>query len=569
MGTRPFAIVRISTIVALGVALMAQKNSANDGRRIFVVAVRDSSLFTMCPSAKQQQVRSNRLIRSGDQLIRTPDGAPLILPAQVHPQLGPTLQPPHPDWLDLPPTTPGLCPSGRIDADLRQQIEKELSNRKEYTLVDSAERAELVFLAEGCYNPQASTSGARGARGAGKGPPTQDFLMVAMAIAAPADVYRQYPANSEVLLKASIWEGAESFKLHLSDRGRRQPYSDPASIRSLVKSFIGRKKPNSRFPPLCAVFTSPIPTSTETAQSLPGAGERSPSILPGSAPGIASGNRVYKIDVELVTVPVIARDPQHRYVPDLTEQDFHVFENGVEQRIDRIVPVDAPFDVALMLDTSNSTIIKHEEIQKAALAFVEALRPADRVMIISFGSSINLHCEFTGNRDLLRLAITRTQVMGNTRLYDAVDLVMTGRLSRLQGRKAIVLYTDGFDTQSSLASDTSTLARAQESDVLVYVIRYDTKPPDISRQAAARGLDYLHGLSNSSGGRLFNASSVRSLRAALAEIADELRHQYAICYYPSERPGDGSFRLLRVTVDKPNVILRARTGYRAAAAPRR
>jgi VWFA-related protein len=568
MGTRLIAIVRISTIVVLGFALIAQKSNAGAGRRIFVVAVHDSSLFTMCPSAKQQEEWRNLSTRPGDQFIRTPDGSPLALPLQIHPQLGPTLQPLHPDWLDLPSTAPDLCPSGRIDTDLKQKIEKEFSNRKEYTLVDSPEKAELVFLAEGRYAHQISRSGARDPERARAGPPMQNFLTVAMAIVVPADVYRQYPANSEMLLKARLWEGAEAYKLHMEGLGR-QVYSDPASIRSLVKPFIDQKKRKSKFPPLCAVFTSSTSTSTGPTQSLPKAGERSQPIPAASPPGVTSGNRVYKINVELVTVPVIARDPQGRYVPDLTEKDFHVFENDVEQQIDRIVPVDAPFDVALMLDTSNSTIFKHEEIQSAALAFVDALRLADRLMIVSFGSSINLDCDFTSDRDLLRLAITRTQVRGNTRLYDAVDLVMTERLSRVQGRKAIVLFTDGLDTQSSLASDTSTLARAQKSDVLVYVIRYDTRPPDVTRQAAARASEYLHGLSDSSGGRLFNASTVRGLRGALAEIADELRHQYALCYYPSERTSDGSFRLLRVTVDKPNVKLRARTGYRAVAAPRK
>ena len=557
MGKRLFAIACIFITAESRFGLIVQKPDAGAGHRIFVVAVHDSSLFTMCPSARQQE---NRPVRLGTQLIRTPAGYPLSLPRQVHPQLGPPLLRTRPDWLDLPGTAADLCLSGRVDADLKQKIEKEIANRKEYTLVDSQEQAELVFLAEGIYPGQVSGSAARGREFTRAQQQLQNVLMTAMAIVVPAEVYRQYPANGEMLLKASLWEGAEARKVDLSagrqtSNGAFYPRIEPASIKSLVKAFLDEKK--SKFPPLCSVFPSSDPTP-----SLRDAGERLQPVTAAIPPGGASGI-TYKIDVELVTVPVIARDPQGRYVPGLTEKDFHVFENDVEQRIDRVVPVEAPFDVALMLDSSNSTIRRHEEIQNAALAFMNALRPADRLMVVSFWNLIEVDCELTSNRDLLRLAITRTQAGGNTRLYDALDRVMAERMSRLPGRKAIVLFTDGFDTQSSLASPASTLARAQKSDVLIYVIRYDTQPTDLSRQALAFGAEYLRSLSESSGGRLYNASNVRGLRGAFAEIAEELRHQYALCYYPSERTGDGSLRRLRVTVDRSDVRLRTRTGYRA------
>ena len=491
-------------IILLGLTLLAQvaqKTDAGHLPRILVVAVHDSFLFTMCPSARQQVTGRPLPSRAGTQAVRSPDGTLLTLPMQVRPQLGPTSQRMRPEWFDLPGNTPGLCPSGWADTDLRRNLEKELSNQKGYVIADSLENADLVFLVEGLYIPAMRQAG-RGNGRARVGPPAP-MLAVASAIVVAADVYRRNPADSEALLRAEHWEGAEAYRFSPSARGE-QPKLVPVSLRRLVAQFVDSKHQKSRLPSLCPVYPSPSSLHLDPAPRSPGAGERSRPVT--------ATDRVFHIDVELVMVPVIARTAQGRYVPDLTEGDFHVFENDIEQQIDRVVPEDAPFDVALLLDLSNSTLFKHEDIRNAALAFVEALRPADRVMIVSFSSSINLDSELAGDRTQLRRVIAQNHVVGKTRLYDAVDLVITEQLSRLKGRKAIVLFTDGIDTQSWMASAAGSLARVQESDVLVYVIRYDTKPPDVTRQAIARAAEYLQDLSNYSGGRLFAASTVRSLR---------------------------------------------------------
>lgn len=316
------------------------------------------------------------------------------------------------------------------------------------------------------------------------------------------------------------------------------------------------------------------PSSGPDSGAQPGApalkaGERgllgAPS-QPAKAPG--TGNAI-RVNVSLVTVPVVASDVNGQFVPDLTRGNFQLFENGRQQRIDRVIPEAEPFHVALILDVSNSTYLKHVDIQTAALEFVQALRPDDRVMVLSFGSRVSLDSEFTTDRNQLRDAIVRTRVFGGTRLYDAVDLAVTERFNRIQGRKAVVLFTDGVDTLSRLATSASTLVRIEESDVLVYVIQYDTER-DIRGMGRstdaeyARGDIYLHDLSGGSGGRLFNASTAPSLKGAFAQIAEELRHQYTICYYPDEAAGDGSYRTIRVTVDRPDVRIRARKGYRPA-----
>jgi len=313
-----------------------------------------------------------------------------------------------------------------------------------------------------------------------------------------------------------------------------------------------------------------------------------------------------KVDTTLVTIPVSVVDKNGKFVPQLTKQNFRIYEDGVEQEIANFSDIEVPFNVVLLLDTSRSTQFKIEDIQRAALAFVNKLRPNDRVMVVSFDSEVYVDSEFTSDRNQLRRAIQGTHTGGSTKLYDAVDLVVTERLKPVQGRKAIVLFTDGVDTSSNLATDRSTVARVEESGVLVYPVQYDTerrlagpyggrRPPIYSPspfprfprggrrrfdlqgnnqfprgghpEDYARAEKYLHDLADHSGARLYKAGSIDKAEKAFGQIADELRHQYAISYYPSNTAKDGSFRRIRVNIDQANLVVRARQGYRMNSQP--
>ena len=290
------------------------------------------------------------------------------------------------------------------------------------------------------------------------------------------------------------------------------------------------------------------------------------------------GRQIIKVDVSLVTVPVIVADSKGNYIPDLKESDFHVFENGVEQKIERLIPEVDPFNVVLMIDSSGSTHFKLEEMQNAASVFVDALRPQDRLMIVSFDSEVYFDSDFTVDRARLRQSILRAHNTGSrTRLYDALNLVTKRRLSRVPGRKAIVLFTDGVDNESLEAGSADTLATIEKSDVLVYAIQYDTRKDGMSDRfhvplppgyvsfstLYGRAVKYLGNLSSHSGGRLYHAETIVSLKDAFSQIATELRRQYTLCYYPANQKRDGSFRRLRVKVDVSGAKVRARTGYRA------
>ena len=136
--------------------------------------------------------------------------------------------------------------------------------------------------------------------------------------------------------------------------------------------------------------------------------------------------------------------------------------------------VETPFHVALVLDTSNSTTFKFDDIQDAAFAFIKQLRPDDQVMVVSFDSKVRFHCDFTNDYDALRQAIDETRTGGSTKLYEAVDKVVD-RLEQIEGRKAIVLFTDGVDTASRRANYQNTIDKVEESGALVYPIKYDTE----------------------------------------------------------------------------------------------
>ncbi|MFN2530562.1 MAG: VWA domain-containing protein [Pyrinomonadaceae bacterium] len=181
-----------------------------------------------------------------------------------------------------------------------------------------------------------------------------------------------------------------------------------------------------------------------------------------------------KTDTDLVTVPVIATDRAGMYVPDLKQDEFSIVEDGVKQEISFFGTVSAPFHVILMLDTSASTQEKLPAIQRAAYAFLEQLQAADRVKIITFDTEIRDLNDFTNDRALLRSAVKSTQSGTGTKVYDAFSVALD-QVRRIQGRKAIVIFTDGVDWHSDLATFDSTLRGLDEEGVIVYPIRYDTR----------------------------------------------------------------------------------------------
>ena len=332
--------------------------------------------------------------------------------------------------------------------------------------------------------------------------------------------------------------------------------------------------------------------------------EKQPNVTPSGPEEVDAGD-VIRVNTTLVTIPVSVMDRDGRYVPNLQKEEFRIWEDGVEQEVAFFQSVDKPFSVVLMLDTSPSTQFRLEDIQDAAITFVNQLRHDDRVMVVSFNDNIKVLSDFTTDRNKLERAIQHSRTDDGTRLYDAVDMVINQQLSRIQGRKAIVLFTDGVDTTSHRANYQSNIIDAQELDALIYTVAYDTshdmnvgnfpvgRPIDIWGQILGgifggggrrgggmprggggyprgRGTarddyelanQYLLELANSTGGREYHADSLQNMSSAFANVAEELRRQYSIGYYPKRPPQPGQRRQIKVRARQPNLAVRARDSY--------
>jgi len=289
------------------------------------------------------------------------------------------------------------------------------------------------------------------------------------------------------------------------------------------------------------------------------------------------GEEIIRVDTNLITIPVSVFDRNGIYIPNLKQVDFKIFEDGKEQQIEYFGTADKPFTVVLLLDTSPSTEYKIEEIRRAAIAFVDQLKQADKVMVIEFDGNIHVLSEVTGDRQKIYKAIGKADFGGGTSLYDAVDFSLGKRLNKIAGRKAIVLFTDGVDTTSRKAGYNSTLNLAEESDTLIFPIYYNTfletnrslnsdpdepNAPGTTAEEYAVGKKYLDELSAYTGGRVFRPEATPGgLTAAFEGIAEELRRQYNIGYVPAEAGTAGQRKQIKVRVNRPNLVLRARDSY--------
>ncbi|MCD9188963.1 MAG: VWA domain-containing protein [Pyrinomonadaceae bacterium] len=344
--------------------------------------------------------------------------------------------------------------------------------------------------------------------------------------------------------------------------------------------------------------TSPTPAPTPTPED-----ENTTNIEPIAVSEPLSEDDIIKVDTSIVTIPVKVLDRKNRFISGLNKEDFKVWEDNVEQQIELFSNEEQPFTVALVLDMSFSAKFKAEEIQAAAISFISQLRPNDKVMVVSFDEEVHLLTEATNDRDRIYRAIKSTKIDFGTSVYEAMDLVINDRFRKMDGRKAIVLFSDGVDTSSRRAHDMNNLSDALELDALIYPIRYDTfsdvqamknKPVSSGQKLPGQipsktksplpfpiptqtvGMmgdkgttpeeykkadEYLDQLAFRTGGRMFYASTTGNLTKAFADIAAELREFYSIGYYPKDEAEKGKKRKIKVKVNRENVAVKARDNY--------
>jgi len=363
-----------------------------------------------------------------------------------------------------------------------------------------------------------------------------------------------------------------------------------------------------------------------------------------------------KIPTSLVTVPVIVTDRYGRFITGLNRDDFSIREDGVLQNVEDFSSTEAPFNVALLIDTSRSTQNKLGTIRKAALSFIKQLQPNDRVMIVTFDEQVRFISELTDNRAELERAVKSLKSSYLTSLYDAIYRTIAEKMLQIQGRKAIVVLTDGVDTASKKGSFENVLEAVAATGIISYAIQYETrndggpimKPlslpgipsnsfvskssgasirwqnQDEARQQSKANpeksatekkddrqpfinlprptgsifnegssnksktsspgsvpstqvnsqaqqplrdrylvaADFLKSLAAQSGALYIRAESIENTSYAFQRIAEELRHQYTLTYVSTNEQRDGNYRAIAVRTNHPNLIVRARLGYR-------
>jgi len=383
-------------------------------------------------------------------------------------------------------------------------------------------------------------------------------------------------------------------------------------------------------PPLAAQGEGSSPRQRpRRVGSTPPAKELPRATPPASTPAVEAVDEddVVRVDTQLISVPVTVTDRTGRPLTNLRAENFALYEDGRPQRVTNFITSDAPFEVALLLDTSGSTRAEVGLIRRAANLFIEALRPGDRISILAFNSqtdgatklaTVELMTHLTDNRDTLQQAIENIGSSNGTPFYDALERVATEVFRtparrELRGRRALVALTDGVDSTSA-ADFAEARSRLQTTGTLAYFIQVNTEDfveerlmkdcqddgrlslsrvqlqryrkifdpraevadytnfcqmgpferMQISRSLYQLARREMGELARDSGGKTFNAADLRDARAAFAQIASDIGKQYSLGYYSNNKARDGRFRNIKVEVrGLQGAQVSAREGYQA------
>ena len=442
-----------------------------------------------------------------------------------------------------------------------------------------------------------------GSSGGGKGSPQSNTTSSGSSSQVASSVTRPRVVKSNSKDPASASQTTLATPPQSTATSSLAPASDDANQSQVANetppgppSLIGSQTARQTGPPTLA-------NAGATSSSSP-ASNSADAAAASTGPEEVSEGDVVRVNTSVVTVPVSVLDRQGRFVPNLKREDFRIFENGVEQSVAYFEPAEKPFTVALLLDMSASTKFHLQEIREAAIAFAKQLRPQDRVLVVTFSDEVLLLTpNATNDLGLVETLIDEYANTGSsTRLYDAVHLTLRERLNQIKGRKAMVLFTDGVDTSSQQATYQTTLREAEELDALIYPIQYDTTDymrsmqgggnvtvvtvrsgifgtstsqqtynlpanngqpmPGTTKADYDRANKYLHALADETGGRIYQANDTTQLADAFSRIAEELRRQYSLGYYPkSDNADDNARREIKVRVKQPNLAVKARDSY--------
>src|SRR5687768_2153644 len=275
--------------------------------------------------------------------------------------------------------------------------------------------------------------------------------------------------------------------------------------------------------------------------------------------------QIFRAGVELVSLNVTVTDAQGRYITDLDQADFSVFEDGAKQELSFFNKTNLPIALSLLIDSSASMEQRMEHAQEAAIGFAKRIREQDLAQVVDFDSRVEIKLGFTNKVGDLESAIRTTSAGGSTALHNAVYISLK-ELAKVKAknpdeirRQAIVVLSDGEDT-SSLVSFEEVLELAKRSETAIYTI--GLQPRETSALRGFREAEFvLRQLAQETGGRAFFAQKIEDLKDVYAQIADELSSQYSMGYASRNAKRDGAFRRLVVQVSRPNTTARTKRGY--------
>jgi len=290
------------------------------------------------------------------------------------------------------------------------------------------------------------------------------------------------------------------------------------------------------------------------------AGPDGPPMAAGAGQGQAA---VFRSGTKLVPIYATVTDAQDRLIPDLTADDFEVYDNDKLQPLALFENQSQPFTAVIMLDTSGSMTDSLKLVYAAAEQFLMRLQAQDRAQVGAFNDKIEFSGVFTSDRDELAAALRNLDFGYPTRLYDALDGSLN-QLTAVEGRRVIVLLTDGEDTASKIGQGT-VVDRARADEVMIYGIGLETDYFNGMRRVRTSPDKVLRKLADETGGGYYLLSGTRDLAATFTRIAQELRSQYVLGFTPATL--DGKVHRLTVKVKRPGAKARARKTYVATADP--
>ena len=269
----------------------------------------------------------------------------------------------------------------------------------------------------------------------------------------------------------------------------------------------------------------------------------------------------FRSDTRLVVLHASVTDHKGKLVTNLNERAFKVFENGQPQEVKIFRREDVPVSLGIIIDDSGSMSTKRSRVETAAIEMVRNSNPQDEVFIVNFNDDAFLDVPFTNDMHKLEQGLARIDSRGGTAMRDAISMSLDyERKEARRDKKVLLIITDGNDNASNISLE-KVVARANQSDVLIYAIGLFTEE---EKREATKARRALHELTAATGGLAFYPKEVNEVQSLAVEVAHDIRSQYTIAYTPSIQQLDGSYRQIKITVNAPGkCVVRTRSGYYA------